>query len=89
MLEPGRARPGVVDLQHRDVRHEAVSGRPVPVLLAGLEDDAVAGSDHLDRAAATLGVTDALDDVDRLTVRVGVPRGARAGREVDTHGAEP
>jgi hypothetical protein len=40
--------------------HEAVWGSPVPVLLAGLEEDAVAGLEDLDRAAAALGSPDAL-----------------------------
>src|SRR5437660_122352 len=78
-----RNSPGVVDLEHRDVGHEAVGCSAVPVLFAGLEEDAVAGTDHLDRSAAALSATDALDDVDRLAVRVGVPCGARAGGEVN------
>jgi len=48
------------------------------VLFAGLEEDAVAGADDLDRAAAVLRASGALGDVDRLVVRVGVPSGARA-----------
>jgi hypothetical protein len=34
------------------------------VVLAGLEEDAVAGTDDLDRATATLAVADALRHVD-------------------------
>src|SRR4051812_12764506 len=67
--------------------HEAVWRRTVPVLLAGLEEDAVTGLEHLDRATSPLGSADALEDVDRLAVRVGVPRRARAGREVDPYRA--
>ena len=55
----------------------------VPVLLARLEEDAVAGADDLDRAARALAEADALGDPDRLAVRVGVPRSSRARREVD------
>ena len=69
--------------------HEAVRRGAVPVLLAGLEEDAVAGADDLDRAAAPLAEADALGDVDRLAVRVGVPGGARAGREVDVLALQP
>ena len=73
---------------HRDVRHEAVRRGAMPVLLAGLEEDAVAGPDHLDRPAFALAEADALGDPDRLAARMGVPGGARAGREVDGGGAE-
>src|SRR5436309_2815521 len=63
--------------------HEAVRSRAVPVLLARLEEDAIAGADHFDRPAAPLAEADALGDPDRLAVRVRVPRGARARREMD------
>jgi hypothetical protein len=46
--------------------HELVGRRSVPVVLAGLEEDAVAGPDLLDRAAAALAEADALGYVDRL-----------------------
>src|SRR5205823_10969385 len=55
---------------------------------AGLEEDAVAGADDLDRTAAALRAADALEDVDRLAVRVGVPRGARTRGEVDAARAQ-
>src|SRR5438105_14225226 len=55
----------------------------MPVILAGLEEHAVAGTDDLDRPSATLRAPDALGDADRLTVWVGVPRGPRARREMD------
>ena len=83
VVAPGRGVAFVVDLEHRDVRHEPVRGGAVPVVLAGLEEDAVAGPDHLDRAAAPLREADALEHPDRLAVRVRVPRGACTGREVD------
>lgn len=39
----------VVDLEHRDVRHKPVRRGAVPVLLTRIEEDAVAGPDHLER----------------------------------------
>jgi hypothetical protein len=51
---------------HGDVGHEAVRGGAVPVVLAGLEEDAVAGADLLDRAALALAEADALGDEDGL-----------------------
>ena len=63
--------------------HEAVWRGTVPVILAGLEEDAVAGSDHLDRLAPALAEPHALGDVDRLPEGMGVPSGSRAGREVN------
>jgi len=48
----------------------------------GLEEHAVTRADDLDRTAAALREADALEDEDRLAVRVRVPRRARARREV-------
>ena len=62
--------------------HEAVWRRTVPVVLARFEEDAVSRLEDLDGPASALGAADALEDVDRLAVRVRVPGGARAGREV-------
>ena len=76
----------VIHLLHRQVDHEAVGRRAVPVVLAGLEEDAVARADLLDRAALALAEADALGDEDRLAERVGVPGGAGAGGEVDVRG---
>ena len=45
----------------------------VPVVLAGLEVDAVAWADDLDGLAAALAEPDALRDPDRLAQRVRVP----------------
>src|SRR5205823_13862575 len=78
----------VVDLEHRKMGHEAVRSRAVPVLLARLEEDAVAGADLLDRAAAALAEAEALGDPDRLAVRVPVPGRPRAGREMDAARAQ-
>ena len=56
------------------------------MLLARLEEHTVTRLDDLDRAAAALCAADPLEDVDRLPVRMGVPGGARAGREVHPDG---
>jgi hypothetical protein len=61
VLAPGRGVP-VLDLHHRYVGHEAVRGGAVPVVLAGLEEHAVAWADHLDRPVAALAEADALGD---------------------------
>src|SRR5690349_18003989 len=82
VLAPGRTVALVVDLEHRQVGHEAVGGGAVPVLLTRLEEHAVTGADDLDRPAATLGAPNALGDVYSLAVRVSMPRGAGARREV-------
>src|SRR3954454_23160906 len=88
MLAPRDRAARVVVLLHGEVGHEAVWGGAVPVVLAGLEEDAVAGADLFDRAAFALAAADALGDEDRLAVRVGVPGGARGGREVHERGGE-
>src|SRR5437588_10520284 len=72
----------VVVLLHRDVDHEAVGRRAVPVVLPGLEEDAVARADDLHLTALTLAKAEALGHEDRLAVRVGVPGRPRAGCEV-------
>ena len=79
----------LVGLLHGDVRHEPRRGGAVPVVLARLEEDPVAGADGLDRPAFALAEADALGDPDRLTVRVRVPGGAGAGSEVDGRSADP
>src|SRR5919202_3334366 len=88
VLAPGDGAALLVDFLHRYVGHEAVRGGTVPVVLAGLEEHAVARTDHLDWSAAALAEADAFGDVDGLAVGVGVPRGPRARREVDTRGTE-
>src|ERR1044072_7604740 len=72
----------------RDVRHEAPGRSAVPVSLPGLEEDAVARADHLDRAALALAEADAFGDPDRLPARMRVPGRPRAGREVDARSAD-
>ena len=54
VLAPGDRAAGLVVLLHGEVDHEAVRGGAVPVVLAGLEEDAVAGADDLDRPALAL-----------------------------------
>lgn len=49
------------------------------VLLVGLEEDAVAGADDLDGAAATLARADALGGEHGLAQRVAVPVGWAPG----------
>ncbi len=88
MLAPGDRAAGFVVLLHRDVEHEAIGRRAVPVVLAGLEEDAVAGADGLDRATFALAQASAFGDEDRLAVWVGVPGDARAGRDVHERGGE-
>src|SRR3954451_24134153 len=88
VLAPRDRAAGLVVLLHGEVGHEAVRRRAVPVVLARLEEDAVAGPDLLDRTVFALAEADALGDEDRLAVRVGVPGGARAGREMDAGGRE-
>src|SRR5947208_1909720 len=80
---PGDGAAGVVVLLHREVDHEAVRCGAVPVVLAGFEEDAVTGADHLDGATFALAEAYAFDDVYRLAVGVGVPGGAGTGGEVD------
>src|SRR5215213_8764563 len=60
VLAPADGAALVVDFLHRDVGHEAVGGRTVPVVLAGLEEDPVAGPDDLDLPAAPLAEAEAL-----------------------------
>ena len=49
--------------------HEPRRRGAVPVVLAGLQEDPVPGTDGLDRAAVALAEPDAFGDEDRLTVR--------------------
>src|SRR3954447_13535482 len=82
VLAPADRAAGLVVLLHRDVRHEAVGRGAVPVVLARLEEDPVAGPDDLDWASLALAEADALGDEDRLSVGMCVPRGPRTGCEV-------
>jgi hypothetical protein len=62
-----------------DVRHVAVGGCAVPVLLAGFDVDDVTGSDLRDAAIPRRDDADAVGDVEGLTLGVVVPGGASAG----------
>jgi hypothetical protein len=53
---------------HGEVDHEAALRGTVAVVLAGLEEEAVAGADDLDRVSLALAEADALADEDRLAV---------------------
>src|SRR5437868_9923512 len=70
-------------LPDREVRHEVVGRRAVPVPLAGRRANGVAGVDLDDLAAARLDAPEAFRDVDGLANRMAVPGIAGAGREAD------
>ena len=76
-------------LDQRQVCHEPVGCGTVPVVLAGLEEHAVSGSDHLNGPAPALAEPVTLGHVDVLAQGVGVPGGAGAGGEVDAGGLQP
>jgi hypothetical protein len=81
-LAPSHGAAGLIGLLHHQVGHEAVRRCAVPVFLAGLEEDAIAGPNLLDWPVTPLAPADALGDVDRLAERVGVPGRAGARRKV-------
>ena len=56
----------IVDFLHRDVRHEPVRIRPVPMIRARFEVDTFTRPDDFDRSTASLASVDAFGDVDRL-----------------------
>src|SRR5207244_4126816 len=89
LLAPGDDLARVVRLLQRDVGHEPPRGGAMPVFLARLEEDAVARADDLDRTALALAEADPFGDPDRLPVRVGMPGGARARREMHARCADP
>src|SRR5436190_13379312 len=89
VLAPSGGRSCLVGLLQGEVCHEAVRCGSVPVFLPWLEEHTVAGSDGLDRAAAPLAEADSFENEDRLPVRVGVPGGAGAGREVHERATDP
>src|SRR3954451_25250046 len=55
---------------HCDVRHQTCWRGAVPVVLPWREEDAIARSDHLDRATFALAETEAFGHPDRLPERV-------------------
>src|SRR3954468_1271840 len=68
-------------LLHRDVNHAGVGRSAMPVLLVRRNPHRVAGLDLADRPALRLHTTDAGDDMQGLSKRMRVPRGARARLE--------
>src|SRR2546426_2783575 len=74
MRAPRRAVALLVDIDHREMAHEARRRGAVPVVLARLEEHAVARADHLDRRAAPLHEANAFRDGDRLSVRMEIGR---------------
>ena len=68
--------------------HEPVRRGAVPVLLVGLEVDAVAGADHLRRRRRGGRQADPVGDVQGLAQRVAVPGGPGAGDEADVGAAD-
>ena len=84
VVAPGDDVAVLVGLLHGDVGHEAGWGGAVPVVLAGLEEDAVAGADDLDGAALAPAKADALGDEDGLTVGVGVRTSSRRSSSTRT-----
>jgi hypothetical protein len=62
VVPPRRAAALVVDFEHRRVAHEAVRSGTVPVLLAGLEEDPVAGTYHFNITTPSLTEADAFGD---------------------------
>src|ERR1700761_2316958 len=89
MAPPGGVAAGRVRLLDGDLGHEPLGSGTVPVILPGLEVDAVPRSHLLDRPTLALADTDPLGDEDRLADRVGVPCGAGARREVDDPAHDP
>src|SRR4051794_27923965 len=88
VVEPGDDLAVLVGFLHGNVSHEPGGGGSVPVLLAGLDVDHVARTDLLDPAATSCDESDAVCDVQRLTLRVVVPGGAGTGREPHVGAAE-
>ena len=80
---PRGAGAGLVDLEHREVGHEARRRRAVPVLLARLEEHAVAGADQFDLPSPPLHEPHAFGDVHGLTVGMRVPGRSRARCEAN------
>ncbi|MNC86222.1 hypothetical protein D3C83_18630 [compost metagenome] len=71
------------------MREQTVGRGAVPVLRIGRDVDDVAGVQHLRLLAGKADAADARQAIERLSDRVGVPRGARAGRERDDRPAHP
>ena len=70
-------------LEHCDVFHKAAGGGGVPVLLAGRGVERLAGTDFNNLSVPGTETAYTLGDAQVLAVFVGVPGGARSGREAD------
>src|SRR3954447_1780528 len=70
VVEPRHDVAVVISFLDGHVRHEAFSRRAVPVLLAGLDVDDVAGADLLHPAGAGGDASDPVGHVERLTLGV-------------------
>src|SRR5690349_5277708 len=68
---------------NREVRHGRGWSGAMPVLLVRWKPDDVARTDLLDRPTSALDQAEAIGDDQRLTQRMGVPRGASTGFEGD------
>lgn len=88
VVEPADNLAVVVGFLHRYVGHESVGGRAVPVVLAGLDVDDVAGADLLWLATSSADQPDAVGDVEGLTLRMVMPGGAGARSEPDVCAAD-
>ena len=73
----------VVGFIEGEVNHQSGGSGAVPVLLVGLDVDAVARADHLDLAAAALDQPDPFGDEETLSKWVTVPGRTSARHEVD------
>src|SRR3954471_87027 len=83
VVAPGGGDALLVDLDHGEVGHEPIGIGAVPMVFAGLEEHAITGPNDLDLPAAALTPADSLGHVDGLAIRMDVPGGPGAGREVD------
>src|SRR6185295_16754278 len=70
-------------LMHRDVNHAVGRRSAVPVFFVGWNPHRIAGADFTDRTALGLYPSDAGNDKKRLSERVGMPCGTRAGWAVN------
>ena len=76
-------------LVYGDMGHGGGRRGAVPVLLAGRDQDDVAGTNLLDRSALPLNATRAGRDDKNLALRMGVPRSPSAGLESDDSPIRP
>src|SRR5262249_29210893 len=88
MLQPGGGL-AVLRFLRRDVDHSGGRCAAMPVLFAWRNPDDVAGLDLLDGLALRLEASNSRNHVERLSKRMRVPRGSRAGLEADTIDDDP